>query len=38
MQAIKNRLERFLTARSDGPQGGGHGWHATKTPGAFFAR
>jgi hypothetical protein len=32
----KNRLVRLLTSRSDGPQGGGHGWHATKTPGAFL--
>ncbi len=26
----KNRRERFLTSRSDGPKGGRQGWQATK--------
>jgi hypothetical protein len=29
-QPIKNGREPFLTSRSDGPQGGRHGWQAIK--------
>src|SRR3990167_73764 len=34
----KNRRERFLTSRSDGPQGSGHGWHAIKKPNQYLCQ